>query len=684
LVAMKTGVAPPEVVEGLLKELIGARKALRLYPATNPLAVDWLQRLHRAVEKALAEASPLRLRVTHTGFDWDGGQLPCRDRTLEALRFELATRKLTEIAFATGVEVAELRDFLIFLNGAEEGGAAEPQAFEKSGHIGLGGSLDRYHKAEGVATAPGGDLLEVAVNELLDALQARFREITDERLRLAAWLAEVGRAGDPSLNVARAARGLIPLIEEEPDRDLRYRTLIETLMGLTEPLRTAVIGAWLVPTARTDLDVVRLLGRFSGDDFAELAKLLPEEALYTLRADVEASPAEEWMKARICESLGDALTERESAAPGPAPVIATDDPSLLPLREVLRESSVPDRVLRHSVAVLRYLVSEAESEQYPLLVVDALEEAIGDALSLGRLDLALDILRWYGRPDGVRPEWQGEHRRRHQALLKRASGRATATRLVELLRGDPAPANARDAGEFLRLVGREAFDEFLDLAGEEPAGSGPGVLAALEHAGEAAVPAIKSRLSDRRWALVRNLVTILGRLGDGGALDAITSVVGHAHPQVRREAARVLPALGPRAVRWLLGLLTDADLDVRRAALKGLQSLVDTGNAPAIRDYLTSPTRTVADVLVKRELITMLASTGRPETREILHALGRRWAWPWQRYERQVRALARDAVRSTAPAAAGAPGASTPPAPTPPASTPPTRTPPAAPTPPAR
>ena len=113
---MTTEATPPQAVETLLKELMGARKAFRLYPASNPLAAEWLQRLHRAVEAALGQGPPLRLRVAQTGFEWDGGQLAPRDRTLEAFRFELATRKITEVTLTPGVEPGELRELIELLN----------------------------------------------------------------------------------------------------------------------------------------------------------------------------------------------------------------------------------------------------------------------------------------------------------------------------------------------------------------------------------------------------------------------------------------------------------------------------------------------------------------------------------------------------------------------------------------
>jgi hypothetical protein len=70
----------------------------------------------------------------------------------------------------------------------------------------------------------------------------------------------------------------------------------------------------------------------------------------------------------------------------------------------------------------------------------------------------------------------------------------------------------------------------------------------------------------------------------------------------------------------------------------------------------------VADLIVRREIITTLASSGNPEAAQVLASLARRWLWPWQRHERRVRGLARAALREAPsappPAAGGVPGGS--------------------------
>jgi hypothetical protein len=60
-----------QVVEGFLKDLLGAKKAVRLYPAGNPLAGEWIGRLHRSLETALKDGLPPVLRIGPGRFEWD-------------------------------------------------------------------------------------------------------------------------------------------------------------------------------------------------------------------------------------------------------------------------------------------------------------------------------------------------------------------------------------------------------------------------------------------------------------------------------------------------------------------------------------------------------------------------------------------------------------------------------------
>lgn len=644
-----------QVVEGFLKELLGAKKAVKLYPASNPLTTEWVQRLHRSLENALKDGLPPLLRIEHGRFEWDGGQLLTKDQALESFRFELETRRITEIAIDAGVESRELQHFLDCLNLRHEdvdaaGGLPALLAQRNVTHIALRGPL----WGEGAGTAAPGpatammDLLESLVGAILEALAEQFRELTYDRLRLSAWLLELAHPGDRADAVFRAVQMLIPLVEAEPDREIRYRTINECLMALPEPLRTTVVTGWLMPAVRTDLHILNLLTRFSGDEFAELVGLLPTNSLEALRAEIETLPAEEWKKARIAESLEDALAEKEVATAPIEPLIADEDPALLALREAARVGCTPDLALVHSVNVLFHVIGETESEGYPTLLVDALEEAVTEALGRDQLGEALRILKWLSQPVELRPEWQAEHQRRLQLLHRRLAGRSQISLLTDLLRRRENPGDVAGAADYVRILGREAMGEFIDILADEQEGGPRGrMLDVLGAIGPAAAPALRARVGDGRWQLARNMIVLLARLGDQSAYPAIEKVARHEHPYVRREVARALAALGGKqALTPLLEYLSDPDGEVRLTAIKLLGSLVDASTVGPLRDFLATPTRNAGDLLIKREMLTALASIGSPEARVVVEAIAQRRVWPWQRNELTVRDLAVEALKS--------------------------------------
>jgi hypothetical protein len=654
----------PQVVEGFLKELLGAKKALKLYPAGNPLAAEWLQRLHRSVEAALKDGLPPLLRIAPGRFEWDGGQVATRDPALETFRFELETRRITEFGIEPGVEPRELRELIDCLNLRYEeldaaGGLPALLDQRKVGHILLRGPLwggDTAGRGPADMATARLDLLDGLVEAILEALGDQFRGLTYDRLRLSAWFLDLAQPDDRADVVFAAVQMLIPMIEVEPDREIRYRTMNECLIALPHALRTTLFSAWLMPAVRTDLNIVNLLTRFSGDEFAELVGVIPADTLEALKADIDAIPSEEWKKSRISESLEDALAEKEVAAVPLEPLIAEDDPELLKLRAAGRAGSTPESALGHSVSVFFHLIAETESEGYPVLLVDGLEEAVTEAISRDKLGLGLRILRGLAQGDPFRPEWLTEHQPRLQLLYHRLAGRAQISPLADLLRRGQGPDVVAEVTEYLRILGTEAINEFVGIfVDEQDAGPRGRMLDVVTALGPTAAPALRTRVGDARWGVARTMIGLLARIGDPAALGDIEKVTRHDHPQVRREVARALATLGGKqALKPLLDYLADPDGEVRLTAIRLLGALMDASTVAPLREFLATPTKTASDLLVKREMITALASIGSPEARAVLAAIAQRRVWPWQRNERTVRGLAGEALKSGTPTATAA------------------------------
>jgi len=627
-----------------------------------------VHRLHRSLESAVREGFPRLLRIGPGCFEWDGGRLVTRDEALEAFRFQLQIRQITELAVEPGAEAWELRELLACLNLGESeidagGGLGHLLRERQVVHIAVRGPL--WGDEGGRADRPGSRLLmgppgvlDGVVAALLEALAREFRTLTDDRRRLAGWLASLAPAQDHAAAAFEAIRMLIPMIQAEPDRELRYRVLGEAIMALAEPLLGALASEWLLPRARTEPELLDLLARLSADELASLVARVPEGALERLRTDLERLPGDDWRTARLRSVLAESRVPPTARAQPLEPLIPDDDPEILRFRETARAACLPGEVLSHSVGILFRLLATADTERYPIFVVDALEEAAGEALARDNLPLALEILRSLGQAGETHPEWLAEHQQRFHFLQRRLSGRTHVSLLTDLVGRSGGTGEARDAAEYLLLLGRDAIEEFIVILAEKQDGRVRlQMLDVLAAVGPPAVPAIRPWVTDSRWFMARNMVVLLTRIGDETAFQAVEKVARHDHAQVRREVVRALAALGrERAAPSLREYLKDADPEVRLTAIRLLGGLMTAGDVSPLREFLTTPTRTVTDLLVKREIITTLYSIGTAEARDLLRLVAERRIWPWQRNELKVRALAEETLRALARPAPASPG----------------------------
>jgi HEAT repeat protein len=131
-----------------------------------------------------------------------------------------------------------------------------------------------------------------------------------------------------------------------------------------------------------------------------------------------------------------------------------------------------------------------------------------------------------------------------------------------------------------------------------------------------------SRLRDRRWYFVRNLVLILRNLGDPSVLPAIKKLRGHRHPRVREEVFRTLSYFqDPDAEQMLLEDLSSPEREIQRGAAQ----LAEDSRHPAVLNKLLELLNRGgifgADLDFKIELIWTLARIGNPESFPYLERL---------------------------------------------------------------
>ncbi|MCI0527693.1 MAG: HEAT repeat domain-containing protein, partial [Nitrospira sp.] len=80
-----------------------------------------------------------------------------------------------------------------------------------------------------------------------------------------------------------------------------------------------------------------------------------------------------------------------------------------------------------------------------------------------------------------------------------------------------------------------------------------------------------SRLTDRQWYTVRNIVYILGKIGNEKVVDTLVPLIHHSETRVRKEVLRAYEVLpGQKAKQYLMQFLKDNDSSIRILAVKTL------------------------------------------------------------------------------------------------------------------
>jgi hypothetical protein len=129
-----------------------------------------------------------------------------------------------------------------------------------------------------------------------------------------------------------------------------------------------------------------------------------------------------------------------------------------------------------------------------------------------------------------------------------------------------------DFTSLMALLGTEALPSVIDLLGKANQMKTRRFLCdLLVEVGKRDIDYLASRLNDERWYIIRNLVYVLGKIGDPRIVEDLSRLIGHNHVQVRRAVFHALNAIeDPRAEKLLVRFISDADESNRISAIKSL------------------------------------------------------------------------------------------------------------------
>jgi hypothetical protein len=660
------GSAGGERVLGLfLHALMAARRSLSLYPGGSEIASTWVRRLHRSLTDFFQQGLSFPIRVEPDRFVWAGPDIRTIEPALEVFRFDLESRGIRELEIDASVEEWELQAFLELLNtpGGELlqlGGAVSFLTTRGVEHVRIaapGDAAERegdYQEATRHALQTGRDAVDLFVESLVVQVEARFADLTYDRTSLIVWLQDTATGGSDRLY--RAVRMIHGLVEHAPDREIRTRTLVEALLGLPEELLRPFFAEHLIPLAGREVLALNLLSQMTEDEIRDVvARLVPQEALLALSSELLEFPWEEIQRRRLIEAITSAVHRDDppSLLGDEGVVLEADDPLVVELREEILASCHPDILLDRSAEILLALAVSVDGEEYGASATDALEEVVGEALARGRLELAARLLATIWETVHGGGSRSREQVQRLTLLQQRLGGRTHVALLGGLLRQHGSTEQHLSlTAQYLGLVAREAIQEFIALLAEERDRQVRARMCqVLAKVGPSIVPILVEWVEDPRWYLVRNVVHILGKIGDETAFSPVVTLLSHSHARVRIEAVRALALIAPdRAAASLVTVSGDSDPEVRLEAVHALGALRREEAVAILRDVAAGASEDLVDTPLRQEAIESLAAIGTPVAREALESLTRRRLWPWQRVERRLRQAAASALATVADA----------------------------------
>lgn len=192
-----------------------------------------------------------------------------------------------------------------------------------------------------------------------------------------------------------------------------------------------------------------------------------------------------------------------------------------------------------------------------------------------------------------------------------------------------APGQLEDLFSFMVLFQKNAIPPIIELLAAVEKMKARRVLSdALVELGKMDIEALIAKLEDDRWFLVRNLIYVLGKIGDVRVIESFTRFIRHKELKVRKEVLHALDTMeDPRACQLLVHFIPDPDPSNRIFAIKSLSKKRVKEGLSALLNVLSSKDFQMKELYEKKEIFDAIAKIGGdevvPEMRKFLKT---RWS----------------------------------------------------------
>ena len=244
-------------------------------------------------------------------------------------------------------------------------------------------------------------------------------------------------------------------------------------------------------------------------------------------------------------------------------------------------------------------------------MVDILDNLMGTLImqvDFQHAAMTLKLYRELMAPEKNLPESQ---RLRLQQAIDRA-GEPQRIGEIESLISKLGATEIEQLGHFYSFLSKNAVAGLTDLLGRLPQMKMRRVICeALIHLGKDNLDPMVRRLSDPRWYMVRNIVYILGKIGDESVVGKLKRIVDHKEAKVRTELIHALGGIkSTEALELIRWLLNDSESSIRILAIRSLARHGHREAVKTLEDMVEDPRFVSKDLYEKKEVFDTIGRLG--------------------------------------------------------------------------
>jgi len=667
-----------------------AIKSLRIYPAGSDIPRKNAQDALDVLNEELEQEEYLELGVSRVGLVFAGSTVFPRSRGFQSFFREFYKRNLAAVRFHRGVTPDEILRFASLIIMPPEELAAQggiETALSELGVVNISVTETATRIVETVLPGDAGayepgetpDLsAELSIDEVLDEAgsdQSREHRVLMRLLRdrraVAKYLQDA-RDSSPEggmdalarrvLKLARGAREGLPA-----DQATVLDVIAQAIMELHPEDRSDLYEEHLLEQGRMDEAIAAIIDRLGVPEVVNcivnqidetpealtgLARAVRNLALLNANVDKDEmlDLAVDQLQARgfsrvFIEDLGEGVSppritgversHRTTAgpvetvlrlvdmAPDASGVFVYDD-AVEPLRAEAARGTTDGDVISALVAIA---TMEPRDQEFSA-IMSMLEDSVGVLVDAHEADVAADVAESLSAV-ATDPDVNPEHRERMRRVVDSIASPESLARVTTALRryrSDSAEYLA--CRRLLSVLGDSMIDPLLEvLADEQDMSARKALIELISSSAHDFIPELGARLTDHRWYLVRNVVSILASTHSTEALPFLQRTLRHSDVRVRRETIRGLAAIRvPMADSILAAALNDADGPNVQATARYLGLVGARSSVPALEQVALGESpgnhETPARVEAIRALVKLGSATSVPVLTELARKRG--------------------------------------------------------------